>query len=318
MSKALTKNPEQKTQSGRFTDMVMKEFQAATDTSVNLSAPQKRLAQHLFIKMDAAFKELEVKRGYNNKKKNDPPITWENMNLQKLSLDAMHRIELGLDALIENHISIIPYLNSRSKKYDVDLRIGYSGKDYYRRKFAIDEPEKIVYQIVYDTDVLTFTPQDSNNDVESYTFEVPEPLDRGKVVGGFGYIVFKDKTRNKFIPVSMAEITRIESGSPTDKFWGPYRDRMIYKTIVNIVTHGRNIPTDPEKVNASYFVVENDENSEPSKEMETITLESEEFGQIEDKHGAAESVPDDNKKEPSADKEPADQNQEPENNSDPY
>ena len=303
MSKELQKKQEIKAQSERFTAMVMSEFQGVVGEKINFSPEQKRLAQHLFIKVDASLKEAEAYRLTRTNKKNDPLIVWDNINLQKMAMDSIHRIELGLDALIENHISIIPYLNGKTKKYDLDLRIGYSGKDYYRKRFAIDAPERIIYQLVHENDELTFTPQDSNNKIESYTFKVPQPLKRGKVIGGFGYIVHNDPTKNKFIPVSMAEIARAAEKSQSDKFWGPYRDRMEFKTIVNIVTHPRNMPTDPQKVSESFYRVENDENSDYQKtdDIELIT-----FNEPEQLSEPKKKVPDKKKKQEKTEKQKTD------------
>lgn len=271
--------------SQRFTKMVMNEFQSVAGSGMQLTDQQKRLAQHLFIKTDAALKEAEAKRSDNKK----PPVTWENVNLQKMALDSIHRIELGLDALLENHISPIAYLNGRTQKYDLDLRIGYSGRDYYRRKFAIDPPKQVIYHLVHENDELTYQPRDAQNPVENYTFKVPKPLDRGKVIGGFGYLVFEDETKNKFIPVSMAEILRAEKAAPSDKFWGPYRDRMEFKTIVNIVTHSRNMPTDPAKVNQSYYVVEAEElAAEIGAEPEVIEIDFEEAKELPESNNKTE------------------------------
>jgi recombination protein RecT len=294
--------------STRFTNKIMQEFSGTIGDGVKFDKEKKRLSQHLFVKIDASLKEADARR-----KPNATPVTWENVNMQKLALDAVYRIELGLDALIENHISIIPYFNGKLQKYDVDLRIGYSGKDYYRQKFAIDPPKKIIYHLVHETDELTFTPQDSENPIEKYTFKVPNPLKRGAVIGGFGYMVYEDETKNKFIPVSMAEILRAEKSAQSKKFWDPFRDRMQYKTLVNIVTHGRNLPTDPAKVSESYFKVEHQEAIEAGEKEEVETIEISHSEVVEDKTESSNGNQQENNEQPDSTHEneqsPAPQNQ---------
>jgi recombination protein RecT len=130
----------QKPASARFVNAIIQEFTAKTgDLPVKFDEKKERLAKHLFIAIDAALQVLEAKR-LDKGPKDNPPITWGNVNMPKLAVDAMHRIDLGLDALIPNHISIIPYLNKRIGLYCVDLRIGYVGNDYYRRKMAVETP----------------------------------------------------------------------------------------------------------------------------------------------------------------------------------
>lgn len=167
---------DQGTISQRFTGLIIHEFSGAVG-KLDMSPYQRRLAQHLFIKIDQSLKDLEKKRAERDKE--GTPIVWANINLEKLVIDAIHRIELGLDALIPNHISPIPYFNSRLKKYDLDLRIGYAGKDYYRRQMALDPPETIIYELVYENDVFKPVKASFKNPVESYEFEISKPFDRG-------------------------------------------------------------------------------------------------------------------------------------------
>jgi len=114
----------QPTMSQRFTSMVVREFSQEIGT-LEMTQYQLRLAQHLFIGMEMALKKQHMDRLKKDPKK--LPIVWSNVNMDKLALDAVHRIELGLDALVPNHIHVIPYLNGKTGKYDIDLQIGYVG-----------------------------------------------------------------------------------------------------------------------------------------------------------------------------------------------
>lgn len=245
------------TVSARFVNAIMNEFIAtAGNLPVKFDTGKKRLAQHLFIAMDAALQVAE-KRRLDKGPKNNPPIVWANINMTRLAIDAMHRIELGLDALIPNHISIIPYLNGRTKKYDMDLRIGYTGKDYYRRKMAIESPVDVRYELVHESDKLVVIKKSAKIAVETYEFDVPQPFKRGKVVGGFGYLVFEDDKKNKLVLVSEDDFLKSKSLAKTDKFWGPHPDAMRKKTLVHRTTEELQI--DPDKVSPAYAHVEAEE-----------------------------------------------------------
>ena len=255
------------TVSARFVNAIMNEFIAtAGNLPVKLDAGKKRLAQHLFIQMDAALQVLEKKR-LDNGPKNNPPIVWANINMTRLAVDAMHRIDLGLDALIPNHISIIPYLNGRTKKYDVDLRIGYVGNDYYRRKMAVEAPVDIIYELVHENDKLVVIKKSAKNSVEAYEFEIPEPFKRGKVTGGFGYLIFKDEKKNKLILVSEDDFLKYKAESKSNTFWGKWGDEMRYKTLVHRTTSKLQI--DPDKVSPAYAVVEAEEMALLDEKQET-------------------------------------------------
>lgn len=248
----------------RFTSMVLKEVRSTIGTDMQISEDHKRLAQHLFVKIDATLQALEVKRAQQDK--NGVPITWANVNMQKLALDAMHRIELGLDALIPNHIHPIPYLNKRTGKYDLDLRVGYVGKDYYRRDVALEKPVDIIYELVYSTDKFVARKKSFNNEVESFDFEITNPFDRGDVVGGFGYIVYKDQTKNKLILVTKKDFDKSKKSAKSDDFWGKHQTEMMFKTLVHRVTDKLTI--DPKKVTASFATVEEQELADVEAEIE--------------------------------------------------
>jgi recombination protein RecT len=239
--------------SERFSSMVMREYSTEIG-QVQFDQFKKKLAQHLFIKVDMALKDAEARR---NPAKSKTPIVWANVNIGKLAIDAVHRIELQLDALIPNHIHPIPYYNTRAGKYDVDLRIGYAGKDYYFREMALRPPTDIRIELVHANDHLSVMKKDSNNTIESYEFKVPKPFDRGPVVGGFGYISYDDPNLNKLVLVYMSDFDKAKKASGTDKFWGPHEEDMQRKTIIHRVS--KYIILDPKKINKSFAIVEDQE-----------------------------------------------------------
>ena len=243
------------TYSQRFTNMVVKEFGSEVGT-MELTPYQKRLAQHMFIAVDTQLKNLEAKRLDQGGADKGTAIVWQNVNMTKLAIDAVHRVELGLDALIPNHIHPIPYFNKRMKKYDLDLRIGYAGKDCYRRKVALDTPIDIIYELVHKDDVFKPIKKSLTNN-ESYEFEITNPFDRGEVVGGFGYIMYEDQRKNRLIIVTKTDFDKSKKLAKSDTFWKNHEREMQYKTLVHRTVE--KIGIDPEKVNASFMKVEIDD-----------------------------------------------------------
>src|SRR5690625_4935677 len=180
----------QATQSERFLANVEQQFAAEAGAPMAFTDYEKTLAQHLFLKVDNVLKELETKR-LSATKPYGTAYEWKNINMRKLALDAVHRVKLGLDALIPNHIHPVPYFNKREGKYDLDLRVGYVGQAYYRAQVAVDKPTDVVYELVYSNDHFKPIKKSFSNETESYEFDISNPFDRGDIVGGFGYLQYE-------------------------------------------------------------------------------------------------------------------------------
>jgi recombination protein RecT len=238
----------------RFTNMVVKEY-SATVSNVKLTELQRKLAQHLFVRADMALTELEKRRMSKGGK--GTPITWANVNMQKMAVDAVHRIELGLDALVPNHLHTIPYFNGKSKKYDLDLRVGYVGKDYYYRKLSLHPIVDISYELVHDNDEFTVIKKGLNQKVESYEFKIDSPFDRGPVVGGFGYISYENPAMNQLVILTLEDFKKSRGAAMSNDFWGKHTEAMQYKTIVHRTVS--KIVLDPTKINESFARVEADD-----------------------------------------------------------
>lgn len=248
------KTEQTRSHSARFAAMITNEYKGALSAAVEMTPLRGKLAQHLFVKIDMALKEAEAKR---NPASNKVPYSWAKINMQKAALSAVHRIELGLDGLIPNHIWPIAYYNNRAGVYDLDLRIGYAGKDYYYRKMALYPILDIIYELVHANDKFTVIKKSINEGVESYTFEIPKPFDRGPVVGGFGYIMYQNSSLNRLVIVDQASFTKSQDAAKNNNFWTKHPDEMKYKTIVHRTV--KSIVLDPEKINESFGQVEADE-----------------------------------------------------------
>ena len=263
------------TLSARFTNAIIKEF-SVTAGSLSFGPIQKKLAQHLFIKIDAQLKTLEAKR-LEKGQKDKLPIAWSNINMEKLALDAVYRIELGLDALIPNHIHPIPYLNSRLKKYDLDLRIGYQGKIFYRKELAIDPPKDIRVELVYSTDIFKPIKKSIQNQIEGYEFSITNAFNRGDVIGGFGYIIYDNQDKNRIILVSEADFQKSLAKAQDQSFWTKNPIEMRWKTLVHRIMDKLEI--DPAKMTEAVAAAENDsfeEEIEANANQEAIDIVTEE------------------------------------------
>lgn len=254
----------QPTGSERFLSEIKKQFTSAVGTEVDFTPYQKKLGVNLFTKTDMVLEEQEARR--IQKGNQGAPITWDNVNIRKLAIDAVHRINIGLDAMIDNHIQIIPRWNSKLGKYDLSLDIGFRGKDYYRREVAVEKPVDIIYDLVYSNDDFIVVKKGAGQIKDHYVHEVPEPFNRGEIIGGYGYIEFEDETKNKLVIVEEKDFKKRESKAKTSVFWEEWPMEMRLKTLAHITTSHLRI--DPKKVNSSYYYVEAQEKSEQYDEPE--------------------------------------------------
>lgn len=286
----------------RFVGEVERQFGQEMGNDIVFSDHQKKLAQHLFLKADSALKEFESKR--NGSK---TPYTWENVNIKNLALDAVHKVNLGLDALMKNHIHVIPYFNGKNKKYDLDLQTGFKGLLYIAQKYALNPPKKIVIELVHENDHFAVLKSNLEREVEGYEFEIENPFSRGPVVGGFAYIKYEDETKNELMILTEEDFRKAKNAAKTDMIWNAWPEKMRYKTIARRVSD--KIDLDPEKVNAQSMIheetsgVEAEANREIAENAnsQTIDIEAE-----EEESEAIEEPKEEPKSEPEPD--PAEEN----------
>lgn len=232
------------THSERFAIAVERQF-AGEVGNLNFTAYEKTLAQHLFIRIDAALAEAETKRRDAGK----PAIAWPSINMTKLAIDAVNRVQLGIDALIPGSLYPIAYFNDRTKKYDIDLRVGYKGELFYKMAASRKPIRNVRVELVYASDEFTVYKAGITSRLEGYDFRITRPFDRGELVGGFGYIEYEDDKDNVLVVLSKAEIDKYKGKATGDKFWGEWYAEMAYKTIVHR-TMGKII-IDPAKINVT-------------------------------------------------------------------
>lgn len=311
-----TAQAEDPTMSQKFLAKVERQVKAELGSSLEWTPVQKALAQHLFLKIDRQLAALEAKRAGNSYKKNDPPITWVNVNQAKLAIDAVHVVNLGLDANVANHVHVIPYLNNRTKQYDVDLMIGYAGKDHVARTMAIDQIVDIRYQLVYEGDEFDIVKNADGS--ESPVYKPANYFKPGEVVGFFGHVICQDPRKTRVVVVPYREFEKAMNASKGVEFWGgeqtewkdgkkvaagydeKFRIEMMFKT--GVIRTTKTIALDPAKINAPSLTYM--QRVEMARAEDVIDAEAEEFANAKVIEIAPAIAPDAGLKEaPAADKE---------------
>jgi len=258
----MEKNEVMEKQSEIFTNTVMRAFSTG-GMEITPTVKQKELVQGYFIVIDKVLGDAEAKRiqknSYNTDHKydNNLPYTWKNVNLKQLALDVMHYSKMGLDIQQKNMIHAIPFKNNRTGKYDINLMEGYNGIKYKAEKYALDKPKNIIIELVYDTDTFKLLKKDSVHSVEGYEFQINNPFDRGRLLGGFGYYEFDDESKNKVVFMTIKDIEKRKPSKASEEFWGGdkkegWYEEMCIKTLKRFVYSEANLPLDPMKIDDHY------------------------------------------------------------------
>lgn len=256
--------------SERFTQKVISEFNGNVAGGLQINEYQRRLIQNYFIAIDSALKTAEERRLKNKSpNKEQLPVVWSNVDMDTLAVDAVRIARLGLDSAQKNHINFMPFKNNSMGKYEVVFVKGYVGLEYIAKKYALDMPVDVVCELVYSTDTFKPIKRGPSNPFESYEFEITNPFDRGNVVGGFYYMVYEDKQKNRLTLFSLKDIMKRKPRFASTEFWGGEKDvwvngkktgaketvegwfeEMCLKTIKR-AAYG-SIPLDPQKVDDNY------------------------------------------------------------------
>lgn len=275
-NKELQAKNENLTNSERFTQKVMVEFQGNIG-ELNLNEYQRQLIRGYFIGIDNALKKADEARINKNswkstaeEDKNNLPITWQNVNMNDLAIAVVHHAKLGLDMQIPNHLNAIPYKNNKTNKYDIGFLKGYKGLEYIATQLSLYPIRNIVVELIYSNDLFEIV---NKNNIVSYNFTIKNPFDRGEIIGGFGYIQYVDESKNKIITLSKKDIDKRKPSYAAAEFWGGEKynpstkkkeqvegwyEEMARKTVARATYNA--VPIDPKKVNESYaYVVQRDE-----------------------------------------------------------
>ena len=277
-------NTPQLSPSERFTNLVMRELKEKAG-GLEISDSQRKRIQNYFIKIDQMLKVNEIKRMAKQEQyREDIAYTWDNIDMQKLAYDVIPYSAIGLDPTLPNHINLIPYANKHKKKYDITFIEGYSGIELKAKKFGLDVPDFAIIELVFSNDEFQEIKRDMNNEIEHYHFKVTNSFDRGTLVGGFYYFVWKnDPTKNKIKVLNVKDIEKRRPDKASAEFWGGKKDvwengkktsvetdgwyeEMCWKTIARSAWN--SIIIDAEKIDESYLLQLEKDNFKETKQQE--------------------------------------------------
>lgn len=233
----------------RFTNAVVKSY---NDVARGIKVTQKQmlLISNYFIRIDET-----IIRNQDTKIQ-----SWEQVRMNELSRTLAHMAKLNLDMALD-HFSFIPFEYNGTGTYNLSPVISKAGYWYIARTYALDPPEHYIVELIYSNDKFSVIKKDANHNFDSYTFEVTNPFDRGKVIGGFGYLEYKDKSKNKIITMSESEILKYKPKWAKDTFWSGENSKKMYdKTIAKQLL--KSVLKDPDKVNGvedSFKILEAEE-----------------------------------------------------------
>lgn len=203
----------------RFMQKMEAEYSASIG-EVKLNEKHKMSLQSYFIGIDNALNAAETSRLNKSKNKDPLPVKWENVNMAELPRKMIHYAKLGLNPLCSNHMFFIPFKNKALNKYDIQIIEGYRGVEIKAMKYGFEVPSVVVVELVRKNDVFKIKKKDANNSIESYTFEINNPFDRGEIVGGFWYKKYDDETKNTLKVFTIADIEKRKPKYASVEFWG--------------------------------------------------------------------------------------------------
>jgi len=217
---------EEQTMAQRFTNKVITIFSQSSGQEIALTKFQKRLAQNYCVTLDGILKKAEQGRLKKSEKyRNDVPVVWQNVDMEELAEDVVSAARIGFDPAQTNHVNMIPFFDKPSGKYKIGFIEGYRGKSLKATKYGLNVPDAVAIELVHTNDKFKVIKKDRNNPVETYEFEVANAFDRGEILGGFYYHIYKDnEARNKLVTFTLQDILKRKPEHASTEFWGGEKD----------------------------------------------------------------------------------------------
>lgn len=238
----MAENKNQLSMVDRFSNKII-EFYSDVQKGFTPNEKQKQLIAGYYIECDKALKMQK--------------IGWNEVDMNTLALDLMNKSRLGLDMRLPNVLFPVPFKSKQTGKVTLNLITGYEGEKQKRLLFADEKPVDIRVELVYSND--KFIPQKMGQG-DTYIFEIPNPFDRGNLIGGFGYIQYEDIRKNVLVIMSAKEIEKHKPAYAKEDFWGKWKEKMYYKTIMKELC--KYISLDANKVQEYNELCEYEENRE--------------------------------------------------------
>ena len=255
----------------QFSNMLAPAFEthfgiAPTDNEISLMASYFYGIEKTIINSDGYYKMAEV-------------------DTAQLRRDLIHYARLGYDCNVNDMLSFMPRKDGKTGLVKMLPIEGKAGLIYKADKFCDEENKPIDYKVelVYSTDEFTMLKSDFENEGDSYTFKITNPFNRGDLVGGFGYLIYKDKSKNKLLEMSISEIMRYKPDKASDKFWGKWKEKMCIKTITKQLF--KLVKLNPDKMSMyseSLNVIENSDMDMLAMDVQDEIVENANNGDIID------------------------------------
>lgn len=204
-------------------------------------AEQKRLIQGYYVFIDRALQS------------ENPPVSWHSIDMESLSRELVCCARLGLDMRQDKQLRPVIAKSDAGKKTRVTIELGCNGVRHLALRYAEDPPKDVTIELVYETDTFTPIKKGGDNEIENYKLEITKPFDRGKIVGGFGYIEYGDSAKNQLVILTRQDIEKRQAiglDGPQDDDWFAEQCLDIIK---REVYSERHIPRDPKKIDDAYW-----------------------------------------------------------------
>lgn len=227
--------------SDRFVNKVISTYQD-TVQGITITQHERELISHYFIGIDNLLKATVEKKGRDG-------YTWAMVNMNDLAIAVASKARLGLDMGLDNMISFIPFKKGDTGKITLVPIIGYKGYEYIAKVYGLNPPKHSIVELVYETDSFVPYKKDRHNKKDDYEFQVNNPFNRGKVVGGFGYLEYDDETQNLLMWMTEEEILSYRKQYYDKTFWsGENAKKMYKKTIAKQLF--KTVTLDPRKTSS--------------------------------------------------------------------
>lgn len=239
----------------RFTNKVLECYGDQSNGS-EITEREKDIVKGYFMSIDLALRNS--KQGY----------TWGMVEIDKLAPRLSHYARLGLDMQLDNHLSPVPFKNNDTGKIELTLIPGYEGRKYIAKKFAIEPYEDIIVKLIGKNDTFKPIYKDANHEYDDYIYEENNPFDHGEIIGGFAYVCYSDKTKNKITVMSISEIKKHEPPKGSTFWTGKWKEKMWIKTLV--IEACKSISLDADKIRE----YRKDIDQLKADELNTVSIES--------------------------------------------
>lgn len=271
-----TQQPQAVSLSAHFVNKVLAELGGSI--KVEWTDEQRRLAQGYYMGIERALQAAEERR---NPSKNALAFNWKNTVIDSdLAQKIATTVRFGLDMRIDNNLSVVPRMDNKVGKYRLSFMIGYEGRKLIAKKYSLDKLVDIKDELVYSSDNFSIVKKDATNNVESYKFEITNPFDRGKLIGGFAYVQFEDPTKNFVFLMSLSDIEKHKSKALTSAIWNEWFEQMARKTIIHAAC--KKISVDPAKIDEAYKQWERGETENAIASSQEIIAEKANNGNVID------------------------------------